>query len=101
MIFRFLKQQVNGKPLVYSRQCGNRAKTSECVIKKLDHYYREYNANIHRGVHKLSELATEEYEQVRTKLSTILFNANSTKEIIFVRGATEGINLVAQSFGKQ
>ncbi len=69
------------------------------VIETLNQYYQEYNSNIHRGVHTLSEKATAAYEESRDKVKTFI-NADSNKEIIFVRGATEGINLVAQSFGR-
>ncbi len=96
--FPILKQTVHDKPLVYLDNAATTQKPA-VVIETLDKYYREYNSNIHRGVHKLSELATEEYEQVREKLKTFI-NASSIKEIIFVRGATEGINLVAQSFAR-
>ena len=69
------------------------------VIESLDTYYRETNSNIHRGVHTLSEKATAIYEKARGKVKDFI-NADSTKEIVFVRGATEAINLVAQSFGR-
>ncbi len=96
--FPILKQTVHGKPLVYLDNAAT-AQKPNVVIETLDQYYCEYNANIHRGVHKLSELGTEKYEQVRKKLKTFV-NASSIKEIIFVRGATEGINLVAQTFAR-
>ncbi len=96
--FPVLQQQVNGKPLVYLDNAATAQKPKQ-VIETLDTYYREYNANIHRGVHTLSQKATDAYEAAREKVRTFL-NANSTKEIIFVRGATEAINLVAQSFGR-
>lgn len=96
--FPILKQTVHGKPLVYLDNAAT-AQKPNAVIETLDNYYREYNANIHRGVHRLSELGTEKYEQVREKLKTFI-NASTSKEIIFVRGATEGINLVAQSFAR-
>ena len=69
------------------------------VIDSIEKYYRGYNSNIHRGVHTLSENATEAYESARIKVRDFI-HANSTKEIVFVRGATEAINLVAQSFGR-
>ncbi len=96
--FPILQQQVNGKPLIYLDNAASSQKPS-CVIETLDKYYREYNSNIHRGVHKLSELATVEYEKVRDKIKQFI-HADSIKEIIFVRGATEGINLVAQSYAR-
>jgi cysteine desulfurase / selenocysteine lyase len=96
--FPILQQQINGKPLVYLDNAATAQKPKQ-VIDVLDTYYREYNSNIHRGVHSLSEKATTVYEASREKIKTFL-NADSTQEIIFVRGATEAINLVAQSFGR-
>ncbi len=96
--FPILQEQVNGKPLVYLDNAATAQKPKQ-VIETLDTYYREYNSNIHRGVHSLSEKATAVYETAREKIKTFV-NANSSKEIIFVRGATEAINLVAQSFGR-
>lgn len=96
--FPILEQTVHGKPLVYFDNAATTQKPLT-VIETLDRYYREYNSNIHRGVHQLSEVATEEYEQVRTKVKEFI-NASSTQEIIFVRGATEGINLVVQSYAR-
>ena len=96
--FPILQQQVNDKPLVYLDNAATAQKPKQ-VIETLDDYYREYNANIHRGVHTLSEQATAVYEGARDKVKDFV-NADSTKEIIFVRGATEAINLVAQSFGR-
>jgi cysteine desulfurase / selenocysteine lyase len=96
--FPILQQQVNGKPLVYLDNAATAQKPVQ-VIETLDKYYREYNSNIHRGVHSLSQIATDAYEGAREKVKTFL-NANSSKEIIFVRGASEAINLVAQSFGR-
>lgn len=69
------------------------------VIEALDDYYRRYNANVHRGVHQLSEAATAAYEQARIKVKQFI-NARSKREIIFTRGTTEGINLVAQTWGR-
>ena len=94
--FPILEQMVNDKPLVYLDNAATSQKP-QVVIDTLVRYYNEENANIHRGVHTLSQLATEEYEGARSKVRQFL-NANSDKEIIFVRGTTEGINLVAQSF---
>ena len=94
--FPILKQMVNGKPLVYLDNAATSQKP-QVVIDTLVRYYNETNANIHRGVHTLSQQATEEYEAARSKVRKFL-NAASDKEIIFVRGTTEGINLVAQSF---
>lgn len=96
--FPILSRRVRGKPLVY---LDNAATTQKpvCVLDTLQRYYREENANIHRGVHYLSEHATEAYEGVRARLRDYLGAAES-REIIFVRGATEAINLVAQSFAR-
>ena len=96
--FPILAQQVNGKPLVYLDNAATAQKPKQ-VIETLDTYYREYNSNIHRGVHSLSEKATTVYESARGKVKEFI-NAETTKEIIFTRGATEAINLVAQSFGR-
>lgn len=96
--FPLLHQEVNGKPLAYLDNAATSQKPTQ-VIEALDKYYREDNANIHRGVHTLSERATIDYEQTREKVRSFI-NANSVKEIIFVRGATEGINLIAQSYGR-
>ncbi len=96
--FPILGQQVHGKPLVYLDNAATAQKPKQ-VIDVIDTYYRETNSNIHRGVHSLSEKATAEYEAARNKVKEFI-NATSTKEIVFVRGATEAINLVAQSFGR-
>ncbi|MBF8268776.1 MAG: cysteine desulfurase [Gammaproteobacteria bacterium] len=96
--FPILSRQVHGKPLVYLDNAATSQKPAQ-VIEAVDHYYRHYNANIHRGVHTLSAEATAAYEAARHKVRDFL-NAGSDKEIIFVRGATEAINLVAQTFGR-
>jgi cysteine desulfurase / selenocysteine lyase len=97
--FPVLHQTVHGKPLVY---LDNAATTQKplAVIEAIENYYRRDNANIHRGVHTLSERATESYEKVRIAAQKFL-NAADSKEIIFVRGTTEAINLVAQSYGRK
>jgi cysteine desulfurase / selenocysteine lyase len=97
--FPVLRQTVNGKPLVYLDNAATSQKP-EAVIERLEKYYREENANIHRGVHMLSEKATDEYEKARHKIQNFL-NAREAREILFVRGTTEAINLVAQTFGRQ
>lgn len=97
--FPILKREVNGKPLVYLDNAATTQKPQE-VIEAIDQYYRTYNANIHRGVHTLSQLGTEAYEATREKVKTFL-NAASTKEIIFTKGTTDGINLVASGFAKK
>ena len=96
--FPVLARNVHDKPLVYLDNAATAQKPQQ-VLDTLDTYYRDYNANIHRGVHTLSELATEAYEGARKKIQAFI-NAASTQEVIFVRGATEGINLVAQSYGR-
>ena len=96
--FPILHQEINGKPLVYLDNAATSQKPKQ-VIEALDKYNQQENANIHRGVHTLSERATADYEAARGKVRDFL-NASSEKEIIFVRGATEGINLIAQSYGR-
>jgi cysteine desulfurase/selenocysteine lyase len=95
--FPVLHQQVYGKTLAYLDNAATTQKP-QAVIDKISHYYERDNANIHRGVHALSERATAEYEAAREKLRALL-NAASTREIVFVRGTTEAINLVATSWG--
>lgn len=96
--FPILKMSVSGKPLVYLDNAAT-AQKPQSVIDAISNYYAEENSNIHRGVHYLSDIATRKYEGVRNKVQKLL-NARHDHEIIFVRGTTEGINLVAQSFGK-
>ena len=93
--FPVLSQKVNGKKLVYLDNAATTQKP-KAVIKSIERYYNESNANIHRGVHKLSQKATDLYENSRKNISNFI-NAESEKQIIFVRGATEAINLVANS----
>ena len=97
--FPILKEQIHGKPLVYLDNAATSQKP-QVVIDALNRYYSAENANIHRGVHYLSELATREYEEARVKIKRFL-NAADTHEIIFTRGTTEGINLVAHSYGRK
>ncbi|SFC21485.1 cysteine desulfurase / selenocysteine lyase [Marinospirillum celere] len=96
--FPILQRQVNGKPLVYLDNAATCQKPL-AVIEAMDQYYRQTNANIHRGLHTLSQEATDAHEEARGKLQKFI-NAASHKEIIFTRGATEAINLVAQSWGR-
>jgi len=96
--FPALHQKVHGKPLVYFDN-GATSQKPQHVIDTLTRYYSAENANIHRGVHYLSEQATAAYETARDKVRGFI-NARSAKEIIFVRGTTEAINLVAQSYGR-
>jgi cysteine desulfurase/selenocysteine lyase len=97
--FPVLQQQVHGKPLVY---LDNAATTQKplAVIEALEHYYRRDNSNIHRGVHTLSERATQAYEEARAAAQKFI-NAADSREIIFLRGTTEAINLVAQTYGRK
>ncbi|MCB1582756.1 MAG: SufS family cysteine desulfurase [Marinicella sp.] len=94
--FPGLNIQVHGKPLVYLDNAAT-AQRPQAVIDAVNDYYLNHNANIHRGVHSLSESATELYEQARVSLAKLI-NAPSHKDLIFVRGCTEGVNLVAQTF---
>lgn len=97
--FPVLHQKVNGRDLVYLDNAATTQKPKR-VIQKLVDYYEGYNANIHRGIHTLAEKATRAYEETR-EAAKIFINARSTEEIIFItRGVTEGINLVAHSYGR-
>lgn len=95
--FPILKRKVNNKPLVW---LDNAATTQKplCVIDALSKYYGECNSNVHRGAHTLAQVATKAYDEAREKVRSFI-DASSQEEIIFVRGATEAINLVANSFG--
>jgi cysteine desulfurase/selenocysteine lyase len=95
--FPILKQKVHNKPLIYLDNAATTQKP-QIVLDSIQNYYREYNSNVHRGIHRLSELATYQFEEARTNIAKFI-NAKNSFEIIFVRGTTEGINLVAQSFG--
>lgn len=95
--FPILGQKVHGKPLVYLDNAATTQKP-QCVIDAISEVYCTINANVHRGVHHLSQVATEAMEQARTKVKEFIGAANS-HEIIFTRGTTESINLVASSFG--
>ena len=96
--FPILNQKVHGKPLVYLDNAATTQKP-QAVIDAMVRSYAEDNANIHRGVHLLSERATRAYEEARVKVQEFL-NAPDVREVIFVRGTTEAINLVAQTFGR-
>ena len=96
--FPILQQQVNGKPLVYLDNAAT-AQKPEATLEAVSDYYRTSNANVHRGVHTLSERATKIYEQARESARRFI-NASSTSEIVFTRGTTEAINLVANSWGR-
>lgn len=97
--FPILKQQVHGRPLVYL-DSGATSQKPQIVIDTMTHYYQAENSNIHRGLHALSEMATAHYEAARGKVARFI-NAAELREIIFVRGTTEAINLVAQSYGRK
>ena len=97
--FPILREKVYGKPLVYLDNAATSQKP-QVVIETLQKYYGLENANIHRGIHFLSERATQAFEDARAKVGGFL-NAAESREIIFVRGTTEGINLVAQSYGRK
>jgi cysteine desulfurase / selenocysteine lyase len=96
--FPILGRTVHGKPLVYLDNAATSQKP-HAVLEAIAAYYRETNANVHRGVHQLSERATAAYEASRERVRAF-FNAESTREIVFTRNATEGINLVAHSFAR-
>src|SRR5213592_723037 len=96
--FPILQQRVHGKPLVYLDNAATSQKP-QVVIDTITQYYAAENSNIHRGVHFLSEQATHAYEGARDTVRRFLHAADS-RELIFVRGTTEGINLVAQSYGR-
>lgn len=97
--FPILNQLIHNQPLIYLDNAATTQKPN-CVIDALSNYYRKDNANIHRGVHTLAERATFAYEHARQNVAAFI-NAQSSEEIIFVRGTTEAINLVAQSYGAQ
>jgi len=96
--FPILTERVHGKPLVYL-DSANTSQKPEAVLTAMDDYYRHANANIHRATHLLSERATALYEGGRTKAAAFL-NAPHTRSIVFTKGTTDGINLVAQSYGR-
>jgi len=96
--FPILGRTVNGKPLVYFDNAATSQKPNY-VLNAIDEYYRNKNANIHRGVHKLGEEATVAYEEARDKVSKFI-GARHTEEIVFVRNATEGLNLIAMTWGR-
>jgi len=97
--FPIFEQKVHGKPLVYLDSAATSQKP-RAVLEAVDAYYRTCNANIHRGVYQLAEEATARYEAVRGKVAKLL-NARSTREIVFTRGTTESVNLVAYSWGRK
>jgi cysteine desulfurase/selenocysteine lyase len=96
--FPVLHQKVNGKPLIYFDNAATNQKPQQ-VIDALVNYYQGYNANIHRGIHTLAEKATKAYEETRYSMQKFI-NAKHVEEVIFTRGVTESINLVASSYGR-
>ena len=97
--FPILSQRVNGHPLVWLDN-GATTQKPQTVIDEIGRYYSTYNSNIHRGAHTLAARATDAYEAAREKVRRFI-HAPSSKNILFVRGTTEGINLIAQTFGRQ
>lgn len=97
--FPILREKVNGQPLIWLDNAATTQKP-QAVIDRLKYFYEHENSNIHRAAHDLAARATDAYEDARSKVAQFL-NASSSKEIVFVRGATEAINLVAQSWGRQ
>jgi len=97
--FPVLNQRVHDHPLVYLDNAATTQKP-QCVIDAMNQFYQADNSNIHRGVHELSERSTRHYEEARAKAQRFL-NAGDWREIVFVRGVTEGINLVAYTFGRR
>ncbi len=97
--FPILTREVNGRPLIYLDN-GATAQKPDSVIEAIDRYYRDQNSNIHRGVHHLSQLATQAYEDARETIRAFI-NAKHDYEVIFTRGTTDSINLVAASWGRK
>ena len=97
--FPILHQSVHGRPLIYLDNAATSQKPKP-VLDALRHYYEHDNANVHRGIHELSNRATAGFEHARTRAAKFL-NARSAEEIIFTRGTTEGINLVASTWGSK
>ncbi len=96
--FPILNRKVNGKPMVYLDNTAS-AQTPKCVVETIEHIYYNAKANVHRGVHSLSQEATANMETARERVRKFI-NAESTDEVIFTRGTTEAINLVASSYGQ-
>src|SRR3954451_4745284 len=97
--FPILNQKVNDQPLIYFDNAATSQKP-RAVIDALVHYYEHDNANVHRGIHELSNRATAAFEAARERTAKFL-NARSSNEVIFTRGTTEGVNMVASSWGNQ
>ena len=97
--FPILNQEINGRKLVYFDNAATTQKPTS-VIETISHYYNFDNANIHRGIHTLAERATRDFEASREAIRDFL-GASSIEEIIFTSGTTQGINLVASTFGRK
>lgn len=97
--FPVLHQNIHGKPLVYLDNAATTQKP-QAVIDVISEYYKGYNSNIHRGVHQLSQKATDEYEKARVKIQKFI-NAPKSREIVLLRGTTEAINLVSSCYGRK
>src|SRR3990167_2037698 len=97
--FPILKREIHGKPLVYLDNAATSQKPRQ-VIEAISNFYEQHNANVHRGVHKLSEEATAAFEGARKKVADFV-NAGDVRQIVFTRNATEAINLVAYSWGRK
>src|SRR6266550_3748866 len=95
--FPILSRTVHGKPLIYLDSTATSQKP-QVVLDAMDDYYSTTNANIHRGVYELSEVATDRYEKARARIAHFI-GANSSREIIYTRNTTEAINLVARTWG--
>jgi cysteine desulfurase / selenocysteine lyase len=96
--FPLLQEKIYGVPLVYLDNAATTQKP-QVVLNTLEHYYKHLNANVHRGVHHLSQIATDAYEASRKTIAAFL-NARHSEEVIFTKGTTDGINLIAYSYGK-
>src|SRR5688500_10954890 len=97
--FPILNSKVNGKPLIYFDNAATSQKPIY-VLKAIEQYYTTINSNVHRGVHHLSQQATNAFELSRKKIAAFI-NASSDHQVIFTKGTTESINLIAHSYGKQ
>src|SRR5678816_944206 len=95
--FPILSRQINGYPLVYLDNAASSQKPNQ-VLERIDHYYQHTHANVHRGVHTLSQEATELFERARKTIAAYI-GASHDSEVIFTRGTTESINTIAYSFG--
>ena len=96
--FPILAREVHGRPLVFLDSAAS-SQRSSAVINAVDEYEKRHHANVHRGVHQLSQEATAMFEHARERVRSFV-NASSTREVIFTRGTTESINLVAQSYAR-